>query len=200
MQSQNWPQHQMLAFQRARLVELLRHAKANVPFYSSRFDDLFRCDGDIIWDAWQHLPILTRKEVQAAGEYLYAASMPSNCGGVSTFRTSGSSGQPISVRICALHAAANQASNRRFLENAGISPALRFAYTRDVFLDGTPIEADFAYWNARTGVGTGALFVNRRLSIPERLDVLADGASMSSLIFRQQPNCWRTTICNASHR
>lgn len=174
MEGQHWSPEKMLAHQRTQLEALLRHAKSAVPFYETRLDILFRDDGSIDWKRWLDLPILSRKDVQAAGDELFATTMPAACGGYSTFRTSGSSGYPISVRICALHANANQASNRRFLANAGIPETSRFAYTRDVFLDGTPIETDYAFWNARTGIGSGALFVNRRLSIPERLDVLAE--------------------------
>jgi phenylacetate-CoA ligase len=173
MAGQKWSAEQMQAHQHNLLGQLLRFAKANVPLYANRLDCIFEADSKINWDRWHDIPVLTRQDVQDAGNAQCPALLPELHGPQSTFRTSGSSGKPISVRISALHAAVNMASNRRFLANTGISPTLRFAYTRDVFLDGTPIEKDFDYWNPQTGIGSGALFVNRRLDIPARLDVLA---------------------------
>jgi phenylacetate-CoA ligase len=47
MESQFWSPAQMLEFQRSQLAQLLRHAKATVPFYKTRLDPLFEKNDEI---------------------------------------------------------------------------------------------------------------------------------------------------------
>ena len=59
MESQYWPPEQMLEFQRSQLAQLLRHARATVPFYKTRLDPVFKNNGAIDWDRWNEIPIVT---------------------------------------------------------------------------------------------------------------------------------------------
>ena len=63
MESQYWPADRLLDYQRTQLEHLVRHAKANVPFYENRLDRLFSPFGTIDWDQWTRLPILTRQDL-----------------------------------------------------------------------------------------------------------------------------------------
>ena len=64
MESQYWPPEQMLAYQRSQLAQLLRHAKATVPFYKTRLDPVFKKNGEIDWDRWHEIPIVTRADLR----------------------------------------------------------------------------------------------------------------------------------------
>ena len=64
MESQFWPPAKMLEFQRSQLAQLLRHAKATVPFYKTRLDPLFEKNDDINWDRWHEIPIVTRADLR----------------------------------------------------------------------------------------------------------------------------------------
>ncbi len=89
----------LVAYQRGLLEPLVRHARMQVPFYrdSGRLDPLF-ARGDVIdWDRWSEIPVLTRGEVQRAGDQLRAAALGPEHGGVFQVSTSGSTGEPVTV-------------------------------------------------------------------------------------------------------
>ncbi len=98
MQSQFWSQTQMKAYQRQQLASLLRHAKTNVPFYRTRLDPLFKSDGSIDWENWQHISILKRADVALHFDALQAVKLPEGHGPVGEESTSGSTGLPIRIR------------------------------------------------------------------------------------------------------
>ncbi len=98
MQSQYWPPEQLLAFQRSQLEQLLRHAKAQVPFYATRLDCMFRSDGSINWERWPDIPIISRADLYAHGQDMMASQMPPGHGHSADFSSSGSTGLPVSVR------------------------------------------------------------------------------------------------------
>jgi phenylacetate-CoA ligase len=82
--------------QRAGLTRLLRHAKANVPFYGSRLDGVLR-HGEIDWDRWEQLPILRRKDVLDNTSSLMATEYPSHHGNTFSEQTTGSTGAMLTV-------------------------------------------------------------------------------------------------------
>jgi phenylacetate-CoA ligase len=120
MQSQHWPPEQMRDFQRSQLTQLLRHAKANVPFYRTRLDCVFKKNGDIDWDRWNEIPIVTRAELRDNYEAMRAIALPAGHGPTKTFRSSGSSGIPIKIETTGIMSIANEAAAFRFLENQKI--------------------------------------------------------------------------------
>lgn len=97
--SQWWPPEEMRRRQLAQLRALLAHAVETVPHYQllPYRDWLKRPDGEA-WDAFGGLPHMTRRQVQDAGEALFAAKLPSNHGSISEDETSGSTGMPLRYR------------------------------------------------------------------------------------------------------
>lgn len=79
--------------QLGQLRALLRHAKATVPFYegSLRETDVDRLD----WAAFQALPTLPRKGLQAGFEALKSRGPPPGHGRVAQGQSSGSTGMPV---------------------------------------------------------------------------------------------------------
>jgi phenylacetate-CoA ligase len=97
MESQFWPLDRMLEYQRGQLTQLLRHARASVPFYKSRLDPLFRKNGDIDWSRWHEIPIVKRHHLVEQAATMQAASVPDGHGPRSKVFSSGSSGVPITT-------------------------------------------------------------------------------------------------------
>lgn len=97
MESQYWSREQMQEYQRSQLEQMLRHAKANVPFYKTRLDCMFRRDGSINWDRWEEIPILTKQDVRDHGMELCALDMPQSHGEVRAHSTSGITSVPLTV-------------------------------------------------------------------------------------------------------
>ena len=95
--TERWPARRLRDFQRAQLQRLVAHAAANVPFYRDRLAPLAGTDGEAFWAAWQRLPLLTRAEVQQAGDDLLCHNIPEGHGGLSEIFTSGSTGRPVRV-------------------------------------------------------------------------------------------------------
>lgn len=90
-----WPADRLRDFQQAQLKSLLRHAAAHVPFYHGRFGKLADATGEAFWKQWQAMPLLSREEVQSAGEDLLSRAIPEGHGELSEIFTSGSTGKPI---------------------------------------------------------------------------------------------------------
>lgn len=129
MESQYWPPEQMLAYQRSQLAQLLRHAKATVPFYKTRLDAVFERNGEIDWDRWHEIPIVTRADLRDRREEMLATALPPGHGPTKTFHSSGSSGVPVSVEVTQLATAAKLAAKVRQLANHGM--AGNFANSRN---------------------------------------------------------------------
>jgi len=94
-ESQWWSPDELQAYQRNQLKQLLRHAKANVPFYQGRLDRVFRADGDIDWNRWGEIPIVTRQDLIDHGDDMLARVLPKGHQNLTISTTSGSSGAPI---------------------------------------------------------------------------------------------------------
>jgi phenylacetate-CoA ligase len=92
-QSQWWAAEEIAALQRRQLAELCRHAARSVPFYSGRLPEDAADAGP-----WHALPLLTRRDIQDAGESLASTALPPDHGRMLTFQSSGSTGEPIRTR------------------------------------------------------------------------------------------------------
>lgn len=114
MESQYWPPALMLEFQRSQLVQLLRHARATVPFYKTRLDPLFTKNGDFEWSRWHEIPVVTRADLRERRSELLARELPPGHGSTKDFSTSGSSGVPITITATAIAGAAKEAARERF--------------------------------------------------------------------------------------
>ncbi len=122
LRTQFLPPDRMRLYQRGLLEKLVRHARAQVPFYrdSGRLDALFGPDDRIDWERWDDIPILTRSQAQANCEQLYADTLPPDCGEIVNGFTSGSTGKPLAFRINGIMAAAGSAVLERGLVWAGM--------------------------------------------------------------------------------
>ncbi len=99
LESSQWHTgEELLALQRRQLAKVLAHAIATVPFYRERFQDIrIRCLEDFTWEEWQQLPLLTRRDVQKAGQRLLSETVPEGHGSLNRLQTSGSTGTPITA-------------------------------------------------------------------------------------------------------
>jgi len=98
-QSQWWDMDTMWQHQLSQLTLLLEHAAKTVPYYMQRYSaDNINTGGIKTFADWQQLPLLTRADVQAAGEQLYSTATPRAHGNHYVVRTSGSTGMPIKVK------------------------------------------------------------------------------------------------------
>ena len=121
MESQYWPEEVMVAYQRSQLEQLLRHARATVPFYENRLDAVFKRDGSIDWDRWREIPILKRADVAANGDASLLARKPIvGHGPIGRISTSGSTGDPVTVRFTELLALMTNACRWRAHRWAGL--------------------------------------------------------------------------------
>jgi phenylacetate-CoA ligase len=90
---------ELLDSQLRHLSRLARHFEAHSPWFARRLRDAGVTQATQLGhrSALHHLPVLTRREMQAAGEAFYCA-VPQGHGTVSESRTSGSTGEPVVVR------------------------------------------------------------------------------------------------------
>lgn len=81
------------------LEHLLAHAHAEVPFWGERLRDAgYRPQAALSWDVFRRIPVVQRKDMQAAGELAYARTVPPAHGAIGTDATSGSTAEPIRFR------------------------------------------------------------------------------------------------------
>lgn len=93
------PADALVAYQRGLLEKLVRHARAQVPFYrdSGRLDCLFRRDGSIDWARWSEVMPVTRTEVQNDRDRMICQELGPEHGRTWTRSTSGSTGEPVTI-------------------------------------------------------------------------------------------------------
>jgi phenylacetate-CoA ligase len=98
--SQWWSPEQLRAQQLTQLRLLLRHALDSVPYFSRTFEGLDVRHMD--WEAFERLPLLDRRTLQAEFEALSSHRLPPSHGAVSVAESSGSTGMPIKFRTTVL--------------------------------------------------------------------------------------------------
>ncbi len=97
--SQWWPAERLEAWQMRRFAALFAHAVKTSPYYRERRARYPAPGGRRFTPAdIRALPILTRTEVQDAGSSLDSEKPPASHGRMGEVRSSGSTGQPVSVR------------------------------------------------------------------------------------------------------
>ena len=102
-ETQFWPPERLEQAQYAQLTKLAEHAARTVPFYAQRLREAgLRPGAPLTAAAWRRLPILTRKDLQAAGDKLISSAPPAAFGPTEVFSSGGSSGVPVRVRKSAL--------------------------------------------------------------------------------------------------
>lgn len=183
MESQYWPPGQMLEFQRNQLTQLLRHAKATVPFYKTRLDPLFNKNGDVEWNRWHEIPIVTRADLRECRTDLLARELPPGHGPTRDFSTSGSSGVPITVTATAIASAAKSAATQRMRTLHKVDTSKNFAtFVFPHELNGTIFnDGDTPAWSFETqNGGIKSLKINLFLPDARKLEILA-GENVGSL-------------------
>ncbi|HEX7277461.1 MAG TPA: AMP-binding protein, partial [Acidimicrobiales bacterium] len=102
-QSQWWPAETMEAHQLRQLVTVVEHASATVPFYGPRLAQTGWSPGrPLTWEQWRRVPILSRPELQEAGDAVQSDAVPADHGTRFTIMTSGSTGRPVQTAGTAL--------------------------------------------------------------------------------------------------
>lgn len=95
-QSQWWPPELLRAKQMEQLQALLQHACHTIDFYRERLGAAGYVPGQPLTEAvWQAIPVLTRSEIQRAGDALLSRRIPAAHGRPGEVQTSGSTGQPL---------------------------------------------------------------------------------------------------------
>ncbi|MDJ0893711.1 MAG: phenylacetate--CoA ligase family protein [Alphaproteobacteria bacterium] len=80
------------------LTGLLAHAKSTCPFYRESLKAYdFGPDSPLTLERLRELPVLTRTDIQEAGDRLNSTKLPKDHGWTSPIETSGSTGRPIRV-------------------------------------------------------------------------------------------------------
>lgn len=98
-QTQWWSPERLLAHQLLQLQSLIDHAVKTVPFYRDRLGPVADLPpGKLTLERLRELPLLTRTDIQDAGNELVTRSLPKTHGQMSDVRTSGSTGRPVEVK------------------------------------------------------------------------------------------------------
>lgn len=95
--SQWWDKSEILSYQRKMLSALIFHARDTTQFYKYRLNTLFLKRDQILWERWLEVPILQRTDVYKFSNNLLSQKIPAEHLPISTAKTSGSTGHPISV-------------------------------------------------------------------------------------------------------
>ena len=113
--SQWWPAETLLAYQLRQAEVVLKHAVLTVPFYRQRLEVLSNLPrGGLNMEAFRHIPVLHRTDIQEAGDALLSRSVPKEHGDVTDVSTSGSTGRPITVKSTTVIGVLFRALNLRF--------------------------------------------------------------------------------------
>jgi len=170
MESQYWPPEQLLAFQRQQLAQLLRHARAQVPFYERRLDAVVRPNGDIDWDRWGEIPILKRSDLLEYRDAMLARELPPGHGPTHDFSTSGSTGAPVTVRSTTISSLVGRASvwrMHRWHEADWSRPML--SWMGESRQSASPDGQEVGRWGPDWDSGTGKLLYVSRTWPPEQV-------------------------------
>ena len=98
-QSQWWTPEQLAAQQLRQAGALLDHAYRHIPFYRERLAQAGHLPGKTPTpDVWSRIPVLSRAELQQAGDALYSPEIPQGHGETYELSTSGSTGRPLTAR------------------------------------------------------------------------------------------------------
>jgi phenylacetate-CoA ligase len=98
LESQWWSADKLKALQRRHLTSLLSHARASSPFYRYRLNRVFRPNGSIDWDQWSQIPIVSRADLSNNFDTMLSRTPVKAHGPFRDLTTSGSTGDPVTIR------------------------------------------------------------------------------------------------------
>ena len=96
------PRAQLVDYRDGLLRRLVSFAFAQSPFYRGRLKPLFRGDGEPDLGAWREIPILRKADLQNEIDRINPASPPAEIGEVFPVTSSGTTGDPVRFRGCAI--------------------------------------------------------------------------------------------------
>lgn len=95
---ERWSAEALADAQRQQLGLLIEHTWDTIPFYRQRLQSAgIVADRDPTMAEWRRLPLLTRRDIQDAGDALVCDDVPEAHGEIITTTTSGSTGAPVTV-------------------------------------------------------------------------------------------------------
>ncbi|MDJ0893710.1 MAG: phenylacetate--CoA ligase family protein [Alphaproteobacteria bacterium] len=98
-ETQWWPAERIVAQQMGQLSALIHFANQTCPFYNRRLTDShFDMEKPLTPERVREIPVLSRAELQNAGEAFFSTALPKDHGSVANIETSGSTGRPIKSR------------------------------------------------------------------------------------------------------
>ena len=98
-QSQWWSAPVIEALQMRQAERLLAHAREAAPFHRDRLAAFAAPEpGRLTMDEWRRIPPMTRADIQDAGKGLLSQSVPESHGKAADVSTSGSTGQPVTIK------------------------------------------------------------------------------------------------------
>jgi len=131
-ESQWWPPEQLRELQQAKLRRLLQHAWDKCSFHRTRMNESGLEPGGVTLEGLGKLPTTTKADIRAN-----TATMidPTVKGGLHSYSTGGSSGDPLIFKIDRARQAADQAARARTRRWFGIDLG-----ARELYLWGAPVE------------------------------------------------------------
>jgi phenylacetate-CoA ligase len=122
LRTQHFAPADLDAYQAGILAHLLRHAKANVPFYRDR---IFPAqDIKVASPAWLDVPTIDRGVVATQGVALRALRTPEGHGKIRLASSGGSTGSPIQVAVSELEALGRVVCTYRMFVDYSMQPSL----------------------------------------------------------------------------
>lgn len=85
--------------QQTLLDDLVNHSYSNSPWFKHRLSVFGLTPKQLLTpQGFERLPLIRRKDIQEAGDSFFCQAVPPNYGYVATYKTTGSTGEPIEVR------------------------------------------------------------------------------------------------------
>lgn len=124
------PVGRLRTYQNGLMTRLLTFAFQNSAFYAERLKPVFRSGGDPDLRAWDEIPVLRRSDLTQQIDRINPERVPDEAGAISSRRTSGSTGQPMTFRTCWLAQVAAECMMHRHYQWHGIDIAEPMASIR----------------------------------------------------------------------
>jgi phenylacetate-CoA ligase len=159
MQSQYFPQNQLLQQQIHQVEQLVRFARREVPFYTKRLNCLFDSNDQFHFSHWQEVPILTRDDLLKHRGEMLASNLPDGHGLTAEHLGSGTTGQALTTSHNALIGQVSDAAYFRAMNWHSIDYAKTLCSwfsadpAVDRWPDGTTVQAWGPHWDARSNTG-----------------------------------------------
>jgi phenylacetate-CoA ligase len=112
-ESEWWSEDKILDCQLRQLGPLLAHFQHTSPYFKDRLDPLDADLRNLDFDAFRRIPILTRTDIQEAGDALLSTAIPKDHGRLLHTASSGSTGRPVNARKTDINQAFHRALNLR---------------------------------------------------------------------------------------